>query len=96
MADTHAYNHPGLSPLQFLQAVYTDPTVDISHRVLAAYYALLYTTHPQGLRWEDRDPMDRVTIVIGGLPEGTSVSVHQGQEPTTQEQGPTDHPPPIH
>jgi hypothetical protein len=79
----HAYNAPGLCPLQFLQAVYRDPSVPMSLRMQAAEAAAPYVAAPQGIRWEDRDPMDRVTIVVGGLPEGTSVTVSSGTEPRT-------------
>jgi hypothetical protein len=58
-----------------------DPTVDVSLRILAAHHAAPYVAAPLGLRWEDRDPMDRVTIVIEGLGsnELTSVSVSKGE-----------------
>jgi hypothetical protein len=90
----HPYNAPDLSPLAFLTAVYRDASVDISHRILAAHHAAPYTAHPQGLKWEDRDPMDRVTIVIGGI---ESVSIErQGQEPRPDAPGPDDHPDLLH
>jgi hypothetical protein len=77
----HAYNDPSLSPLQFLLAVLHDPTVDMDDRIKAAEAAFPYvSTNPHQAsvqRWEDLDPMDRVKIVIGGLPEHVSVSVEQ-------------------
>jgi hypothetical protein len=91
----HAYNAPDLSPLAFLLAVVHDPSVPISMRILAAHHAAPYVAAPQGLRWEDRDPMDRLTIVIEGL-GSNSVSVHQGQEPQPDAPGPEDHPPLMH
>jgi hypothetical protein len=92
----HAYNAPGLCPLQFLQAVYHDPTVPMSLRMQAAEAAAPYVAAPQGLRWEHRDPMDRVTIVIEGFGSNSVTVEHQGQEPRPDAPGPEDHPPLMH
>jgi hypothetical protein len=61
---TNPYNAPDLSPLAFLLAVVHDQSCNIKDRIHAAECAAPYTAHPQGIKWEDRDPMDRLTIVI--------------------------------
>jgi hypothetical protein len=84
----YAYNAPDLSPLAFLLAVVHDKSVDINHRIHAAECAMPYTAHPQGLRWEDRDPMDRLTILInvdGIIPNNVRASfVMPGINPFTE------------
>ena len=47
----HPYNAPGLCPLQFLQAVYHDPTVDIGLRILA--YVLGHRPEPMPSSCDD-------------------------------------------
>jgi hypothetical protein len=74
----HPYNAPDLSPLAFLLAVVHDHSVDINLRIKAAEAAAPYVAPRQGIKWEDRDPLDQLTIIIGGIPDGASVSVGSG------------------
>jgi hypothetical protein len=60
----HAYDDPNLSALDFLLAVMHDPTTDMADRIKAAETAIPYVAHYTGPKWEDLDPMDRVTIVV--------------------------------
>src|SRR5262249_1225484 len=61
MIEQHEYNHPGLSPLQFMLAVVNDPTVDIRDRLKAAEYAAPYLyAVPKQIR--DLRPTVKVTI----------------------------------
>jgi hypothetical protein len=88
---THAYDDPDLSPLEFLQAVYRDPLLPMSTRIDAARGLLPYT--------EPR-PMNSVIdckVVIGGLgsspedPEqivGETQSKSVGAEPSSGTPGP--------
>jgi hypothetical protein len=85
MAD-HLYNSPGLMPKEFLLAVMHDKTVPMSVRIQVAEELLKRWPHPH------QYVPPAYTIVIGGLPEGTSVSVSSGQEPRTPTPGPNDHP----
>ena len=62
---THAYDDPDLSPIEFLQAVYRDPLLPMSIRIDAARGLLPYTEHPPGPRPANSFP--RCTIIIGGL-----------------------------
>jgi hypothetical protein len=62
--DDHAYNDPSLSALDFLLAVMRDPTAAMADRIKAAETAIPYVAHYTGPKWEDLDPMDRVTIVV--------------------------------
>jgi hypothetical protein len=67
MAQDHRYNNPGLSPLQFLQAVYRDSSVPMYLRMLAAERAAPYEHRPT---FVERDPWPgehRVIIKIEGL-----------------------------
>ena len=69
---SRAYNAPGLSPIEFLQAVYHDPRLPISVRIDAARGLLPYTEpRPASI------PSSRIgcTIVIGGLGPGDHGSV---------------------
>jgi hypothetical protein len=84
----HAYDNPDLSPLEFFSAIYRDKTLPLSVRIDAASKALPYTAHPPPPVFVEREPWpgeSRVTIQIGGLPEGTSVTVSSGQEPASQD-----------
>jgi len=60
----HACNTPGLSPIEFLQAIYSDPLFPMSIRIDAAR-ALLPYTEPRPAKI----PSSHIgcTIVIGGL-----------------------------
>ena len=60
----HAYNVPGLSPLEFLHAVYSDPSLPMSIRIDAAR-GLLPFTEPRPARI----PSSYIgcTIIIDGL-----------------------------
>jgi hypothetical protein len=58
MAD-HAYNDPNISPHDFLEAVYRDPTVKLKHRMQAAN--LLVQIYNASI--------PQITIRIGGFPE---------------------------
>src|SRR5262249_26017454 len=61
---THAYDDPDLSPIEFLQAVYRDPLLPMSLRIDAARGLLPYT-EPRPAS----TPSSHIgcTIVIGGL-----------------------------
>ena len=62
----HPYDDPTLTPLQFLRAVYSDPSVHMHHRMRAAEVAAPYLTRPM---FQEREPWPgehHVTIVIGG------------------------------
>jgi hypothetical protein len=60
----HAYDDPNLSALDFLLPVMHDPTAAMADRIKAAETAIPYVAHYTGPKWEDLDPMDRVTIVV--------------------------------
>jgi hypothetical protein len=64
---SHDYNDPNLTALQFLLAVMHDPTVDIADRIKAAETAAPYVALPPRIKWEDLDPMDRITIVVRAI-----------------------------
>jgi hypothetical protein len=79
MAEDHRYNDPTLSPLAFLRAVYSDPSVPMLHRMRAAEVAALYESRPVFLPREPSLPGEvRVVIRIEGLPAMTSVTVDHG------------------
>jgi hypothetical protein len=59
MSDDHAYNAPDITPYEFLDAVYRDPTVLLKHRMQAA--SLLVQIYKASL--------PQVVIRIGGFPE---------------------------
>jgi hypothetical protein len=60
----HAYNDPSLSPQEFLEALYRDPTVRLKHRIQAA--SLLRQIYNASL--------PQVVIRIGGFPEYITAS----------------------
>ena len=60
----HPCDAPGLSPIEFLQAVYRDPLLPMSIRIDAARGLLPHTEPPPGPRPVYSVP--RCTIVIGG------------------------------
>ena len=62
----HPCDAPGLSPIEFLQAVYRDPLLPMSIRIDAARGLLPHTEAPPGPRPANSVP-PRCTIVIGGL-----------------------------
>ena len=86
----HPYDASGLSAKEFLLAIMHDPSVPLGRRIEVACELLKLWPHP----WDYVPPA--YTIVIGGLPEGTSVSVSSGQEPRPDAPGPEDHPPLMH
>ena len=100
MAQHHKCNDPTLNPLQFFLAIMHDTTMPLHTRIEAAAKALPYTiTRPPELLpvFVEREPWpgeQQITIQIGGLPEGTSVSVGSGQEPRPDAPGPESHGPP--
>jgi hypothetical protein len=47
-----------------LLAVMHDPAADMADRIRAADAAIPYVAHYTAPKWEDLDPMDRVTIVV--------------------------------
>jgi hypothetical protein len=61
---THAYDDPDLSPIEFLQAVYRDPSLPMSIRIDAARGLLPYM-EPRPARIPSAEV--GCTIVIGGL-----------------------------
>lgn len=73
----HPYDNPDLSPLAFLQAVYSDPSVNMYHRMRAAEVAAPYMQSRPVFQEREAWPGEHlITIVIGGL-GSNSVSVEQ-------------------
>jgi hypothetical protein len=87
MAEDHRYNDPSLSPLSFLQAVYSDPSVSMFLRMKAAEVAAPYLTKPVFVQHEPWPGQPMITIRIEGISENTSVTVGSGQEPRTDAPG---------
>jgi hypothetical protein len=66
MAD-HRYNDPSLTPLQFLRAVYSDPTVSMYLRTKAAEAAAPYESRPVFQEREHWPGEPAITITIQGI-----------------------------
>jgi hypothetical protein len=71
MAHDHRYNDNSLSPLAFLRAVYSDPTVPMHHRMRAAEVAAPYDDWQN--HFNEREPSlpgeHRIVIRIECAPE---------------------------
>src|SRR5262245_10152809 len=68
----HPCDAPGLSPIEFLEAIYRDPLLPISIRIDAARGPLPYTEPPPGPRPVSQGPT--ITIVIGGIPDPEQIN----------------------
>ena len=75
---THAYDDPDLSPIEFLQLVYRDPLLPMSLRIDAARGLLPYTEPRPASA-----PSSHVgcTIVIGGIPDPDRITADHSQNP---------------
>jgi hypothetical protein len=67
MPNDHRYNDPTLSPLAFLKAVYSDSSVPMFLRMMAAERAAPYEHCPAFVEREPWPGEHRITIVIQGL-----------------------------
>jgi hypothetical protein len=82
--DDHRYNDVSLTPLQFLQAVYSDPSVSMFLRMKAAEAAGPYLCKPVFVQREPYPGEYQVIIHITGLGKELHESQDLGHRPTVQ------------